>query len=132
MSQEFEKIVLEKLNQMSERLDKMDAKLDEHHEMIRKNTREIEGLTEVVLTHNDTLISLEKKFNQLVDAITVHKNLFIQFEHEFNLKFDALMKLFSMSQKKNEEYDEILIHYNSKFLDHDMRILTLEEKTKTI
>ena len=133
MSQEFEKIVLEKL-------DKMDAKLDEHtnilnehtktlnghFKQIQHNTREIEGLTEVLIAHNGAIESINKKIDGLVDSVKVHQNLFTTLEYDLNLKFNALMDFFKMNEKNHEEYEEIIAQYNSKLLNHEIRICDLE------
>lgn len=179
MSQEFEKIVLEKLNKIEGTLDqhtdilnehtktlkdhteefkrvnkvldehteefkKVNKVLDEHTKLIKENTiaienntkliknnsREIEGLTEVVTAHTSSIVQINKKLDSVLDTVEVHKNLFIQFEYEFDLKFKTLMDFFSANQNKHESYDDTLLHYNSKLLNHDMRILSLEEKLK--
>lgn len=151
MSQEFEKIVLEKLNTMDKKLDehteefkRVNKVLDEHTKLIKENTiaienntkliksnsREIEGLTEVVDSHTKSIAQVNKKIDSVLDMVEVHKNLFIKFEYDFDLKFKTLMDFFTANQEKHKVYDDTLLHYNSKLLNHDIRILSLEEQVK--
>lgn len=76
MSQEFEKIVLEKLNKMDEKLDEHTKILNEHSELlnehtkvlkehskkIAKNSEEIADLTELVKIHHNTILKLDYDF----------------------------------------------------------------------
>jgi chromosome segregation ATPase len=153
MSQEFEKIVLEKLNTMDKKLDehteefkRVNKVLDEHTKLIKENTiaienntkliksnsREIEGLTEVVDSHTKSIAQVNKKIDSVLDMLEVHKNLFIKFEYDFDLKFKTLMDFFTANQGKHQSYDDTLLHYNSKILNHDIRILSLEDQIKNI
>ena len=104
--------------------------IENNTKLIKNNSREIEGLTEVVTAHTSNIVQINKKLDSVLDTVEVHKNLFIQFEYEFDLKFKTLMDFFSANQNKHESYDDTLLHYNSKLLNHDMRILSLEEKLK--
>lgn len=139
MSQEFEKIVLEKL-------DKMDAKLDEHtnlikentqsinnnKELIQKNSREIQELRDVVMSHADTLIKMERKVNDIADTTRLYGNMLIEHEYDLNLKFDTLMDAFSMNKQKHAEYDDLFLHHNKKCQDFDIRLFKLETNMKNI
>ena len=100
--------------------------LNEHSKKIYGNTREIEGLTEVLMSHSIKMESIIKKIDGLVDSIKVHQNLFTSLEHDLNLKFDTLMDFFLMNESNHEQYEEIIAHYNSKLLNHEMRICKLE------
>ena len=146
MSQEFEKIVLEKL-------DKIDAKLDEHtktlnqhsklikdntqaidsnRELIQKNTKEMTELRDVVLSHTDSLIKIERKVNDIADTTRLYGNMLIEHEYDLNLKFDTLMDAFSMNKQKHAEYDDLFLHHNKKCQDFDVRIFKLETDMKNL
>lgn len=133
MSQDFEKIVLKKLDKMDTKLDEHTNILNqhgqilsEHSKQIKCNTREIDGLAEVLMAHNIAIESMNQKIDDLVDSVNVHQNLFITLEHDLNLKFDALMDFFKMNERNHEEYNEIIAQYNSKLLNHEIRICELE------
>ena len=158
MSQDFEKKVLEKLDHFEGRFDKIEKTLDEHTvefkkvnqtlnehlqlikdnknaiennaKLIKNNSREIEGLKDVVNSHTASISHVNQKFDSVLDVVEVHKNLFVQFEYDFDLKFKTLMDFFSANQEKHKVYDDTLVHYNSKLLNHDIRILSLEEQLK--
>ena len=132
MSQEFEKLVLEKL-------DKIDAKLDEHtqsinnnKELIQKNSREIQELRDVVMSHADTLIKIERNVNDIADTTRLYGNMLIEHEYDLNLKFDTLMDAFSMNKQKHAEYDDLFLHHNKKCQDFDIRLFKLETNMKNI
>lgn len=140
---EFKK-VNKVLDEHTAEFKKVNKVLDEHTKLIKENTiaienntkliknnsKEIEGLTEVVMSHTEGISQVNKKLDSVIDTVEVHKNLFIQFEYDFNLKFNTLMDFFSANQKKHQSYDDTLLHYNSKILNHDIRILSLEDKFK--
>lgn len=144
MSQEFEKIVLEKLDNFEGRFDKIektldehtekfkeiDKKLDEHSEKIDRNTKEIEGLTEVVMSHTDAIQKLDKKVDNLIDTVEVNKNILIKLEYDVNLKFNTLMDFFAKNEEEHKRIDDTLLHYNSKLLSHDIKISALENEIK--
>ena len=69
---------------------------------------------------------IDQKIEGLVDSVKVHQNIFITLEHDLNLKFDALLDFFKMNEKNHEEYNDIIAHYNSKLLNHEIRICELE------
>ena len=135
-----------KLDEHTEEFKRVNKVLDEHTRLIKENTiaienntkliksnsREIEGLTEVVDSHTKSIAQVNKKIDSVLDMLEVHKNLFIKFEYDFDLKFKTLMDFFTANQEKHQSYDDTLLHYNSKILNHDIRILSLKDQIKNI
>ncbi len=118
LEQDFMKEVLKrfdkidaKLAEHSKEFNKVNAQLVQHSKKISNNSLEIQGLTEVVTVHNNTLI---------------------KFEHEFKNKFDALFDSFSANQDKHIEYENSLDILNSKVLNHNIRISALEDNLQLI
>lgn len=139
MSQEFEKIVLEKLNKIEGTLDQHTDILSDHTKILKEHTgilnehtEEIKSLREITTSNKASLVNLERKVNDISNTTRLYGNMLIEHEYDLNLKFDTLMDAFSLNKQKHVEYDDLFLHYNEKTIDHDIRLFKLENSIKQI
>ena len=66
----------------------------------------------------------------LQKSLDIHNNFFIRYENEFSDKLRVLFDFVSMHEDKEAMYDDIILHYNARFLNHDIRLSELEKLVK--
>lgn len=141
MSEKFEAEVLKMFGKIDSRLGNIEHTLDEHSRDIKElkatvseNTKDIKELKAKVEELKTTTKENSIKIKGLKESLDVHNKFFIRYENEFSKKLQVLFDFVSMAEEKHTMYDDINLHYNSKFLNHDIRISALEdllkEKTK--
>lgn len=132
MSQEFEKIVLEKLNKIEGTLDQHTEEFKRVNKVLDEHTEEIKSLRDITMSNKASLVNLERKGNDISNTTRLYGNMLIEHEYDLNLKFNTLMDAFSLNKQKHAEYDDLFLHYNEKTIDHDIRLFKLENSTKQI
>ena len=151
MSKEFEAEVLKMFGKIDSRLDNIENTLDEHtkdikglKETVSENSKDIKELKETVSENskdikrlNDTVAELKetteentRNIKKMNESLDVYNNFFIKYENEFSKKIQVLFDFVSMNEDKHAMYDDLMLHYNSKFLNHSIRISALEDLIK--
>ena len=151
MSEKFEEEVLKMFGKIDSRLDNIENTLDEHtkdikglKETVSENSKDIKELKETVSENskdikrlNDTVAELKetteentRNIKKMNESLDVHNHFFIKYENEFSKKIQVLFDFVSMNEDKHAMYDDLMLHYNSKFLNHSIRISALEDLIK--
>lgn len=85
---------------------------------------------------NEKFLEIENKLNKNID--TKFEILFIKLEETINQKYalqDNIIDIFSEYSKYNfhkyDEYNTIFSQINSKLLNHDLRLISLEAHSST-
>ena len=132
MPQEFEKIVLGKLNKIEGTLDQHTEEFKRVNKVLDEHTEEIKNLRDITMSNKASLVNLERKVNDISNTTRLYGNMLIEHEYVLNLKFNTLMDAFSLNKQKHAEYDDPFLHYNEKTIDHDIRLFKLENSIKQI
>lgn len=132
MPQEFEKIVLGKLNKIEGTLDQHTEEFKRVNKVLDEHTEEIKNLRDITMSNKASLVNLERKVNDISNTTRLYGNMLIEHEYDLNLKFNTLMDAFSLNKQKHAEYDDLFLHYNEKTIDHDIRLFKLENSIKQI
>ena len=132
MPQEFEKIVLGKLNKIEGTLELHTEEFKRVNKVLDEHTEEIKNLRDITMSNKASLVNLERKVNDISNTTRLYGNMLIEHEYDLNLKFNTLMDAFSLNKQKHAEYDDLFLHYNEKTIDHDIRLFKLENSIKQI
>lgn len=123
MSEEFEEIVLKKL----EKLDVLDERA--------KNTDKV--IEDVILKKLEKLDALEYRMAnfelEIKDTKENLKNLnnnFTVFDFEINKKIDTLFDAITVNNQTHDAFEKSIISLNTKTFNHDIRISVLEDYSK--
>ena len=149
MLNEFEEIVLKKLEKLDEQeefnqvvLEKFE-KQEEFNQVVLKKFEKQEEFNQVVLKKFEkqeefnqvVLKKFEKQeeFNQKIYKELRKMSLdFARFEFEINEKIATLFDAYSVNKEKLELLENNLICHDSKIFNHDIRIEQLENKSLVI
>ena len=109
MSQEFEKKVLEKLDNFEGRFDKIEKTLDDHTEEFKKVNKVLGEHTEILNEHTKTLNEHTEILNEHTNILNEHTEQFKRVRKDI---YDAKNKII-----KNGEYlkeIDLVVEYNTK------------------
>ena len=123
MSAEFEKIVLEKFDELNLKITELSEEVHELKGKVDINTNSIINLSEKV-ENNSTLI------NNLSDKVECQGLNFAKFENDFNIKVQGLFDSFVANTESHLAYDKFISALNAKTYDHNIRISVLEDYFK--
>ena len=141
MSAEFEKIVLEKFDELNSKITELSEELHETRGKVENNTALINNISEKV-ENNTTLISnLSKKvenntilINKLTqdvhdtqDILKIQGQNLAHFEHECMLKLNALFDSFVANSESHAVFSKFIAQLNAESFDYRQRISKLEE-----
>lgn len=150
MSVKFEKIMLEKMDKLSDDLNsfKKDItekltnferftilKFEEHDKRFEAIDKKFEAIDNKFESIDKKFVSIDKQFdilgnqiNKLTDDMQIVKNAVILIEDRITREIPALFDGYSMHQEKQERHDNKINSLNLKVEDHDIRISCLEHK----
>ena len=144
MSLEFEKVVLEKLDELSKNMketkEKVDSnatsineltkKINQLEEKVDNNTASISTLTEKV-TNNTSLISnLTEKVDKLETKVDIQGQNLANFENEFTIKVQALFDSFVSNTQSHLSFEKSIAALNAENFRQGARISKLEDYFK--
>ena len=113
MSAEFEKIVLEKFDNLNSKITGLSEEVHELKEKVENNTISINDLTQDV---RDTQ-----------DIIKIQGQNLAHFEHECMLKLNALFDSFVANSESHAVFSKFIAQLNAESFDYRQRISKLEE-----
>lgn len=123
MSVEFEKVVLEKLDNLSKTMSETKEKVSNLEEKVENNSTLINNLSEKV-ENNSTLI------NNLSEKVEQQGLNFAKFENELTIKVQALFDSFSANSESHTTFHKAIATLNAESYDHKLRISVLEDYYK--
>ena len=151
MSAEFEKIVLEKFDDLSskitglseevhelkEKVNNLDEKVDNLDEKVNSNTNSIINLSKKIENNTTLINNLSKKvennttlINNLSKKVEQQGLNFAKFENDFNIKIQGLFDSFVANTESHLAYDKFISALNAKTYNQDLRISVLEDLFK--
>lgn len=137
MSQEFEKIVLEKLNTM-------DKKLDEHTEILNEHTRTLNEHTEILNEHteqfkkvrkdiydiNNKIIKNTDEISALTEVVRYNTETIKKINKDYGKKIDISLSAYEQLNDKVKTNEFMISNLKSKDFQNDIRISALEDIIK--
>jgi len=148
MSAEFEKIVLEKFDELNfkidantKSIDNLSKELHETREKVENNTTLISNLSEKVENNTALISNLSEKvenntilINNLTqdvrdtqDILKIQGQNLAHFEHECMLKLNALFDSFVANSESHAVFSKFIAQLNAESFDYRQRISKLEE-----
>ncbi len=124
MSSEFEKVVLEKLDVLSSKVNELSTNMNEIKEKVENNSNLIANLSEKVESNTKLINNLNQKVEQ--QGLNLAR-----FEHDCTLKLNALFDSFSANDDSHSAYNKAIAALNAESFDHKLRISILEDNFKS-
>ncbi len=113
MSVEFEKVVLEKLDELNSKVNELSQDMRETKEKVNSNTALINNLTQDV---RDTQ-----------DIVKIQGQNLAHFEHQCMLKLNALFDSFVANSESHAVFSKFIAQLNAESFDYRQRISKLED-----
>lgn len=118
MSENFERIVLEKLNKIDGRLDKIDDRLDNFDGKLGN--------------FDGRLGSLEIELKDTQEIVILNRNTLLKMEQRDHDNFGALFDSFSANNDNHKDFSKSIKNLQNSSFEHDIRISILEDSLKQI
>ena len=137
MSQEFEKIVLEKLNTMDKKLDEHTEILNEHTEILNEHkgilndhTEQFKKVHKDIYDINNKIIKNIDEISDLTEVVRYNTETIKKFNKDYIKKIDISLSAYEQlnSRVKNNEF--MISNLKSKDFQNDIRISALEDSIK--
>lgn len=144
MSAEFERIVLEKFDDLNSKINELSVEMHEVKEKVEHNSILINNLSEKV-EHNSNLINTISERLHVVGEKVEHNSIlindlsakveqqdlnFARFENEFIIKVQALFDSFVANTESHLSYEKSIATLHAKTFYHDNRISVFEDYFK--
>lgn len=120
MSAEFEKIVLEKFDDLNSKITGLS---EEVHELKEK----VNNLDEKVENNTALINNLSKDVRDTQDILKIQGQNLAHFEHECMLKLNTLFNSFIANSEEHAVFSKFIAQLNSESFDYRQRISKLEE-----
>ena len=120
MSAEFEKIVLEKFDDLNSKITGLS---EEVHELKEK----VNNLDEKVENNTALINNLSKDVRDTQDILKIQGQNLAHFEHECMLKLNTLFDSFVANSEEHAVFSKFIAQLNSESFDYRQRISKLEE-----
>ena len=137
MSQEFEKIVLEKLNTMDKKLDEHTEILNEHSEILNEHTEILNEHTEQfkkvrkdIYDMNNKIIKNTDEISALAEVVRYNTETIKKFNKDYGKKIDISLSAYEQLNDKVKTNEFMISNLKSKEFQNDIRISALEDTIK--
>lgn len=120
MSAEFEKIVLEKFDDLNSKITGLS---EEVHELKEK----VNNLDEKVENNTALINNLSKDVRDTQDILKIQGQNLAHFEHECMLKLNTLFDSFVANSEEHAVFSKFIAQLNAESFDYRQRISKLEE-----
>ena len=137
MSQEFEKIVLEKLNTMDKKLDEHTEILNEHSEILNEHTEILNEHTEQfkkvrkdIYDMNNKIIKNTDEISALAEVVRYNTETIKKFNKDYGKKIDISLSAYEQLNDKVKTNEFMISNLKSKDFQNDIRISALEDSIK--
>ena len=127
MSAEFEKIVLEKFDELKSEVKNLSKKVDNLEGKVENNTTLISNLSEKVENNTALINNLSKDVRDTQDILKIQGQNLAHFEHECMLKLNTLFDSFVANSENHAVFSKFIAQLNAESFDYRQRILKLEE-----
>ena len=146
MSQEFEKVVLEKLNNIDKKLDEHTDILNEHTGILNEHTEVLNEHTGILNEHteqfknvlkdiyeiNNKLIKCVERMEDIEEVVKYNTQTIKEYNKQNTKKIDVLLKVYEQLNVKVKANDCLISNLKSKDFQNDIRISALEDQIKDI
>jgi hypothetical protein len=130
MSAEFEKIVLEKFDELKTEIISLSKKVKNLDVKVDNLDAKVNNLDVKVNNLDVKVDNLDIKVNTIEQKVDQQGLNFAEFENEFNIKVQALFDSFVANTESHLAYDKFISALNAKTYDHNIRISVLEDYFK--
>lgn len=151
MSQEFEKIVLEKLNTMDKKLDEHTEILNEHTGILNEHTEEFKKVNKVLDEHtvilnehteqfkkvrkdiyeiNNKIIKSAEKMEEIEEVVKYNTKSIKKYNEENVKKIDVSLKAYEQLNGRVKTNEFMISNLKSKDFQNNIRITALEDAIK--
>lgn len=130
MSNEFEKIVLQKFDTLTSKIEDNSKLVATLSGKVEDNSKAITTLSDKV-DDNSKLIAINSKaIATLSDKVEQQGLNFASFENEFNIKVQSLFDSFVSNEEKHVSYSKAISALNAESFRQGVRISVLEDNYK--
>lgn len=137
MSQEFEKIVLEKLNTMDKKLDEHKVILNEHTEILNEHkgilnehTEQFKKIRKDIYDINNKIIKNTDEISALTEVVRYNMETIKKFNKDYGKKIDISLSAYEQLNDKVKTNEFMISNLKSKEFQNDIRISALEDTIK--
>lgn len=130
MSQEFEKVVLEKLNIMDKKLDAHTKVLGEHTKILDEHTQQFKKVRKDIYNINNNIIKSAGKIEEIEEVVEYNTQTIKKFNEENAKKIDVSLKAYEQLNSKVEMTKCLISVLKSKNFENEVRITALEDAIK--
>lgn len=137
MSQEFEKIVLEKLDNFEGRFDKIENTLDEHtkilnehKEILNEHTEQFKMVRKDIYEINNKIIKSAEKMQEIEEVVEYNTKTIKKYNEENAKKIDVSLKAYEQLNSRVDMSKCLISVLKSKNFENDVRITALEDAIK--
>ena len=120
MSAEFEKIVLEKFDDLNFKITGLSEEVHELKEKVNNLDKKVENNTALIN-------NLSKDVRDTQDILKIQGQNLAHFEHECMLKLNTLFDSFVANSEEHAVFSKFIAQLNSESFDYRQRISKLEE-----
>ena len=132
MSQEFEKIVLEKLNAMDKKLDEHTEILNAHTEMLNEHTEQFKKVRKDIYEINNKIIKSANEISDLTEVVEYNTKAIEKANKDYERKLDVSLKAYEQLNTKVKVNECMISNLKSKNFQNEIRINALEDQIKNI
>ena len=132
MSQEFEKKVLEKLDNFEGRFDKIEKTLDEHTEILNDHTEQFKKVRKDIYDVNNKVIKNGEYLKEMDLVIEYNTQTIKKYNEENAKKIDIALKAYEQLNTKVKVNEGMISNLKSKNFQNEVRINALEDQIKNI
>lgn len=130
MSQEFEKIVLEKLENFEGRFDKIEKTLDEHTEILNEHTEQFKKVRKDIYDINNKIIKNIDEISDLTEVVRYNTETIKKFNKDYIKKIDISLSAYEQLNSRVKTNEFMISNLKSKDFQNDIRISALEDSIK--
>ena len=127
MSVEFEKVVLEKLNELSKDMRETKEIVSNHTELINNLSEKVNQLEEKVDNNTALINNLTQDVRDTQDIVKIQGENLAHFEHQCMLKLNALFDSFVSNSESHAVFSKFIAQLNAESFDYRQRISKLED-----
>lgn len=132
MSQEFEKIVLEKLNTMDKKLDEHTGILNEHTDILNEHSDQFKGIHKDIYDINNKIIKNTDEISDLAEVVRYNTETIKKFNKDYGKKIGISLSAYEQLSGKVKTNEFMISNLKSKDFQNDIRISALEDKVEQI
>lgn len=132
MSQEFERIVLEKLNNIEGTLNEHTDILNEHTKTLNEHTEQFKEVRKDIYHANNKIIKIGSILEEMDLVIEYNTETIKNYKKENTKKIDLLLKAYEQQDSKLNINKHLISAIKSNNFQNEFRISALEDKIKSI